>query len=63
MRFAVARLDDVAGALQVQARRLSGDDRQILYEFTVKADDGRTLAEGRAVVVLNTPLALESTPS
>ena len=63
VRFAVARLDDVAGALQVQARRLSGDDRQILYEFTVKADDGRTLAEGRAVVVLNTPLALESTPS
>jgi hypothetical protein len=29
----------------------------------VAADDGRTLAEGRAVVVLNTPLATESTPS
>lgn len=66
VKFAVARLDDVAGALQIAARRLSGDDRQILYEFTVAADDGRMLAEGRAVVVLNTPLAAaaqESTPS
>jgi len=63
VRLAVARLDDVAGALQVRAQRLSGDDRQILYAFTVAADDGRMLAEGRAVVVLNTPLATESTPS
>lgn len=61
VRLAVARLDDIEGALHVQARRLSGDERQILYEFTVNADDGRTLAEGRAVVVLNTPLATEST--
>ena len=57
VRLPVARLDDIEGALQVQARRLSGDERQILYEFAVKADDGRMLAEGRAVVVLNTPLA------
>jgi predicted hotdog family 3-hydroxylacyl-ACP dehydratase len=63
VRLAVARLDDVEGELHVQARRLSGDDRQILYEFSVDADDGRTLAEGRAVVVLNTPLATESTAS
>jgi len=57
VRFAVARLDDVPGALQVQARRLSGDANQILYEFAVNDGDGRALAEGRAVVVLNTPLA------
>ena len=63
VRMSVARLDDVEGALQVQARRLSGDERQILYEFAVKAEDGRMLAEGRAVVVLNTPLATESTSS
>jgi predicted hotdog family 3-hydroxylacyl-ACP dehydratase len=63
VRLAVARLDDIEGALHVQARRLSGDERQILYEFAVDADDGRTLAEGRAVVVLNTPLATESTAS
>lgn len=61
VKLAVARLDDIAGALQVSARRLSGDERQILYEFTVKADDGRMLAEGRAVVVLNTPLATTTT--
>jgi predicted hotdog family 3-hydroxylacyl-ACP dehydratase len=63
VRMAVARLDDIEGALQVQARRLSGDERQILYEFAVKAEDGRMLAEGRAVVVLNTPLATGSTSS
>ena len=63
VELSVARLDDVPGALQVRAQRLSGDARQILYAFTVAADDGRMLAEGRAVVVLNTPLATESTPS
>ncbi|MFM9922954.1 hydroxymyristoyl-ACP dehydratase [Variovorax sp. H27-G14] len=63
VKLAVARLDDVPGALQVRAQRLSGDERQVLYAFTVAADDGRLLAEGRAVVVLNTPLATESTPS
>ncbi|MGJ7615159.1 MULTISPECIES: hydroxymyristoyl-ACP dehydratase [unclassified Variovorax] len=63
VKLSVARLDDVPGALQVRAQRLSGDDRQVLYAFTVTADDGRMLAEGRAVVVLNTPLATESTPT
>ena len=63
VKLAVARLDDIDGALQVRAKRLSGDDRQILYEFTVKAEDGRSLAEGRAVVVLNTPLAAEESTS
>ncbi|QGW82719.1 hydroxymyristoyl-ACP dehydratase [Variovorax paradoxus] len=57
VRLSVARLDDIAGALQVHARRLSGDTNQILYEFAVKDSDGLMLAEGRAVVVLNTPLA------
>ncbi|MDH6168997.1 putative hotdog family 3-hydroxylacyl-ACP dehydratase [Variovorax boronicumulans] len=63
VRLAVARLDNIEGALHVQARRLSGDERQVLYEFAVNAEDGRALAEGRAVVVLNTPLATESTAS
>jgi len=61
VRFSVARLDDVDGALQVQARRLSGDTNQILYEFAVNDSAGRVLAEGRAVVVLNTPLATGAT--
>jgi predicted hotdog family 3-hydroxylacyl-ACP dehydratase len=57
VRMAVARFDDVPGALQVHAMRLSGDANQVLYEFAVRDDAGHALAEGRAVVVLNTPLA------
>jgi len=60
VQFTQARLDAVEGDLQVQARRLSGDERQVLYEFEVSDAAGRTLAQGRAVVVLNTPLTLES---
>lgn len=56
VRFGVARLDKVQGALQVRARRLSGDARQVLYQFSVTAVDGAAVADGRAVVVLNTPL-------
>lgn len=56
VRFGVDRLDAVAGALQVRARRLSGDANQVLYEFSVTAADGASVADGRAVVVLNTPL-------
>jgi predicted hotdog family 3-hydroxylacyl-ACP dehydratase len=62
VRLAVERLDDVAGALHVHAQRISGDASQILYEFAVKDAHGRALAEGRAVVVLNTPLAMEASP-
>lgn len=58
----VLRLDDVpappAGtpdALRIEATRQSGDARQILYSFQV-SHGGRPLAEGRAAVVLNTPL-------
>jgi len=57
VRFAVARFDDVAGELHVHAQRLSGDVRQVLYAFAVNDAQGQALAEGRAVVVLNTPLA------
>lgn len=57
VRLSVARLDDIDGALRVHAQRLSGDTNQILYEFAVNDSSGRVLAEGRAVVVLNTPLA------
>ena len=58
VRLAVARLDDIEGALHVHAQRVSGDASQVLYEFAVKDEAGRTLAEGRAVVVLNTPLPM-----
>ena len=56
----VLRLDDLPAAtpdeLCIEAVRQAGDARQILYAFTVRHAD-RLLAEGRAAVVLNTPLA------
>ncbi|MDM0103705.1 hydroxymyristoyl-ACP dehydratase [Variovorax sp. J22R24] len=60
VRLAVEHIDDIAGLLHVHAQRISGDVSQILYEFAVKDAHGRPLAEGRAVVVLNTPLAMEA---
>jgi predicted hotdog family 3-hydroxylacyl-ACP dehydratase len=48
----VARLDDLAGALDVSAERLSGDGNHILYQFSL-AHAGRCLLEGRAAVVLD----------
>ncbi|NTV12026.1 MAG: hotdog family protein [Zoogloea sp.] len=48
----VARLDDIAADLTVRAERLSGDERNVLYAFSVSAD-GRCLLEGRAAVVLD----------
>jgi predicted hotdog family 3-hydroxylacyl-ACP dehydratase len=58
VRLHVARLDDVAGALIVTATRLAGDARQALYRFTLADENGRALVDGRATVVLNTPLPL-----
>lgn len=48
----VARLDDIAADLDIEAERLSGDDNIILYGFRVSAA-GCTLLSGRATVVLN----------
>ncbi|WP_324779684.1 hotdog family protein [Thiobacillus sedimenti] len=47
-----SRLDDVDGALEVRAERLSGNANHILYQFSV-AHAGRCLLEGRAAVVLD----------
>ena len=56
----VLRLDELVVAapdeLRIEAVRQAGDARQILYAFTVHHAD-RLLAEGRAAVVLNTPLS------
>ena len=56
----VLRFDDLPMAtpdeLRIEAVRQAGDSRQILYAFTLH-HAGRMIAEGRAAVVLNTPLA------
>ena len=50
----------VAQVRDQTARRLSGDAQQVMYEFWLRDGEGRALADGRAVVVLNTPLALDT---
>jgi len=45
------RLDEVAGALAVEAEALSRESRGFIYRFAVHGD-GRLLLSGRATVVL-----------
>lgn len=54
------RLDDAPPPLHLHAERLSGDERQVMYHFRVLDGEGGPVAEGRAVVVLNTPLPAAS---
>jgi predicted hotdog family 3-hydroxylacyl-ACP dehydratase len=56
VRLHVLRLDTATGPLRVRARRLAGDERQAMYRFTLDDAAGAPLVEGRATVVLNTPL-------
>ncbi len=48
----VARLDDQLSPLDIFVRRISGDARSILYEFSVCAAD-KVLVDGRAAVITN----------
>ena len=48
----VARLDDLADDLTVDAERFSSDGNNILYHFSIHAS-GRMLLEGRAAVIIN----------
>lgn len=57
----VARLDDCASDLCVEARRVSGDDNLVMYEFSVR-DAGRLLIEGRAAVVMDASALLPTEP-
>lgn len=58
VRLHVPRLDTVAGALIVTAHKLAGDARQASYRFALEDESGRPLADGRATVVLDTPLVM-----
>lgn len=57
----VARLDEVAGPIDVQAERLAGDERQALYRFALHDASGRLLVQGRAAVVFASPLPVPLT--
>ncbi len=48
----VARLDDIIADLSIDAERLSGDNNNILYGFSITAD-GHVVLSGRAAVVLD----------
>ena len=50
--LAADRLDTVAGALEIEAERLSGDSTTVLYQFHVRSAD-HLLLSGRAAVVLD----------
>ena len=52
VEIAVERLDLVSAELDIRAERITGNDNQILYSFTVAAD-GRVLVSGRAAVILD----------
>ncbi|MFT3817434.1 MAG: hydroxymyristoyl-ACP dehydratase [Rubrivivax sp.] len=56
VRLQVPRLDEIDGDLIVQAEHLAGDERQAMYRFALHDAGGRCLVEGRATVVLDTPL-------
>lgn len=52
VRFHTLRLDDQDADLQIDAERVSGDTRQVLYRFSVSAA-GQALLDGRAAVILD----------
>ena len=54
-RLHVARLDDIAADLQVEASCITRGENNVLYQFSIRAAD-RLLLEGRAAVVLNADL-------
>jgi len=49
------RLDDVKSDLVATAELVTGDERTVLYDFSVSGD-GRVLVAGRATIVFNAAL-------
>lgn len=52
----VERIDTVEGSLVIEAVRQAGSGHLVSYAFAVRDARGRLLVDGRATVVLNTPL-------
>jgi hypothetical protein len=52
VRLSVLRLDDIESDLICEVAQLAGDGIAALYEFALR-DRGRSLASGRASVVLD----------
>jgi len=48
----VQRLDDIEGPLIIEARRLAGEETNVVYVFDVSSGGSRLLS-GRAAVILN----------
>lgn len=48
----VARLDDLHGEIRIDAERMAGDGKSVLYRFSL-THDGRKLIDGRAVIALD----------
>ena len=58
VRFAALRLDTVSGELKIHAERLAGGANEVLYAFRVSDAAAGVLAEGRAAVVLDSPVPM-----
>ncbi|MDP1899791.1 MAG: hydroxymyristoyl-ACP dehydratase [Rubrivivax sp.] len=56
----VPRLDIWPGPLMVTATQLAADGGQALYRFELRDADDRLLVDGRAAVVLDSPLVTEA---
>lgn len=54
--FGARRLDDIAGPLEMDVRRIGGDEAGVIYQFRVEGD-GRELASGRLAVFFDAALA------
>jgi len=55
VQLQVARLDNIAADLTVEASCIMSNENNILYQFSVSAA-GQVLLEGRAAVVVNADL-------
>jgi len=60
-RLHVARLDDIAVDLQVEASCITRSENNILYQFSISAA-GILLLDGRAAVVVNADLIISGNP-